>query len=242
MMFKICSLWVAFLLCTTTVVSVTMPYHANHIFCRVAVSLSLELATLAALAVKWHVGMGVGIIAVAMCASCHAIAILSNVSFCNIERARFATELALRYASDDAARILTDLFPQHIVQRLVAGEAVEPTVSEGTVVLFCDLAGFTKMASTESASGIMRAMNDVYSAFDHLVEEATLPDGVIWKVETVSVAGLLVDTLFGRHHMLFISGWRRVHRCRGGLTSRFPPSARRSGVRISYCRFTSKPP
>ena len=44
------------------------------------------------------------------------------------------------------------------------------------------------MASDMAPAAVMDAMDAVYTAFDALVEEATQPDGELWKVETVSGA------------------------------------------------------
>jgi hypothetical protein len=100
-------------------------------------------------------------------------------------RADFALQLAISSAFEDARKLLVDLFPPHIVRALIAGEDVPHVVSDGSVILYCDLAGFTRMSSGMAPLAVLHAMNAVYTAFDALVEEAAGPGGDLWKVETV---------------------------------------------------------
>jgi ketosteroid isomerase-like protein len=44
---------------------------------------------------------------------------------------------------------------------------------------------FTFAGSGMSATEVMQVMDTVYSAFDALVEDASAPDGDLWKVDTV---------------------------------------------------------
>lgn len=86
--------------------------------------------------------------------------------------------------------LLLNILPEHIVQRLKAGEyPIADRIPEVTV-LFADIVASTKLADRLSPNDLVRVLDGLFSAFDSIVEEHDLE-----KIKTagdayVAVAGL----------------------------------------------------
>lgn len=87
--------------------------------------------------------------------------------------------------------------PPRVVKKLQRGETVVQKCEVATV-FFSDVVGFTELSSQLSPIDVMDMLNEMYSAFDLLVEKHKL-----YKVETVGgaymvVAGVPDNTIGGR--------------------------------------------
>ena len=102
----------------------------------------------------------------ALLLACHAVTLWAGAQVEKHERASFSVQRALEAAVRERQKLLEDLFPPAVVKALVAGEPVRPLVTDGAVVLYCDLVGFTRMCSGLDPLQIMRAMNEVYTVFE----------------------------------------------------------------------------
>lgn len=98
--------------------------------------------------------------------TCHWVSFWVSARTERSERDAFSIQRALETAVRERRALLEDLFPPAVVRALVTGEPVRPLVTEGAVVLYCDLVGFTRMCSALEPLEIMRAMNEVYSVFE----------------------------------------------------------------------------
>lgn len=98
-----------------------------------------------------------------------------------------ATLARLREEQMRADMLLHNIFPASVVRRLGAGEKIIADHFTDVAVLFCDLVGFTQLASTLSPIATLKMLNDIFSGFDALAEK----NGVE-KIKTVGDAYLLV--------------------------------------------------
>ena len=79
--------------------------------------------------------------------------------------------------------MLEDIFPHSIVVRLKSGEVEIADNIEDASVLFCDIVGFSSMATTMSAGQVAVILNKLFSGYDGL----TLSSGVE-KIKTIGDA------------------------------------------------------
>ena len=98
--------------------------------------------------------------------------------------------------SKERQRLLYKMMPPKVVKQLQRGKTVVQKCDVATV-FFSDVVGFTKLSSELSPIDVMDMLNEMYSAFDLLVEKHNL-----YKVETVGdaymvVAGVPDDAMMG---------------------------------------------
>ena len=79
--------------------------------------------------------------------------------------------------------MLADIFPPSVVRRLKRGESDIADNIEDASVLFCDIVGFSSMATTMSAAQVAVILNKIFSGFDCL----TTSSGVE-KIKTIGDA------------------------------------------------------
>ena len=162
-----CSFWGAFLLILTDVSQLTVHLDARHTLARVACAVLVDVLWVAMQSARYlHIPGDIAVLVFVLLLCTHAVSLCASAGAEQDERNAYAITRALETALRERHQLLEDLFPPAVVSALVAGEAVPPLVTEGAVVLFCDLVGFTRMCSGMSPLEIMRAMNDVYSAFE----------------------------------------------------------------------------
>jgi adenylate cyclase len=89
-------------------------------------------------------------------------------------------------------RLLLNVLPQRIIDRLAAGEALIADGHEDVTVLFSDVVGFTTISSDLTPAALVEELNVLFSAFDAICE-ATGVD----KIKTVGDAYLAVGGLDG---------------------------------------------
>ena len=94
------------------------------------------------------------------------------------ERARLAAE---------NERLLLNILPEPIAQRLRGGEAIIADRFEDVTLMFADIVDFTRMSSRMSPSELVAVLNEVFTVFDGLVTEHGLE-----KVKTIGDSYMVV--------------------------------------------------
>jgi adenylate cyclase len=89
-------------------------------------------------------------------------------------------------------RLLLNILPADIAERLKAGEEVIADSNPDVTVLFADLVGFTPLAERLGPEAVVRLLNDVFSAFD----EISAVTGVE-KIKTIGDEYMVVAGLDG---------------------------------------------
>ena len=97
-------------------------------------------------------------------------------------------EMNLRKQRQQSERLLLNILPQMIAQRLKQSPGlVADDFSEATV-LFADIVGFTEWASQISVSELVQVLNNIFSDFDLLAEELEVE-----KIKTIGDAYMAVS-------------------------------------------------
>ncbi|NNM00629.1 MAG: response regulator, partial [Gammaproteobacteria bacterium] len=91
----------------------------------------------------------------------------------------------LAAARRESDRLLRNILPEPVANRLKRGESVADHFDEATV-LFADLVDFTRLASSLEVGEVLRQLNEVFGHFDHLVEARGLE-----KIKTIGDAYML---------------------------------------------------
>ena len=87
-------------------------------------------------------------------------------------------------------RLLLNILPAPIAQRLRNGEPLIADRFDDVTLLFADVVEFTRLSSTLSPSELVSVLNEVFSAFDELVDRYDLE-----KVKTIGDAYMVVGGL-----------------------------------------------
>ncbi|MBI4322381.1 MAG: response regulator [Chloroflexi bacterium] len=96
----------------------------------------------------------------------------------------------LRLEREKSERLLLNVLPQPIAERLKRGEApIADSFAEATV-LFADLVGFTQISSVTPPKELVAVLNHIFSALDHLGERHGLE-----KIKTIGDAYMAVAGL-----------------------------------------------
>jgi len=96
----------------------------------------------------------------------------------------------LRAEREKSERLLLNILPKSIADRLKQGES---TIADGfpdATVLFADLADFTRLSSQVPAAELVRMLNEIFSKFDWLAELHHLE-----KIKTIGDAYMVVGGL-----------------------------------------------
>ena len=84
-------------------------------------------------------------------------------------------------------RLLLNVLPQPIAERLKTGESLIVDRFDNVTVLFADLVGFTTHASKHTPEEVVRMLNELFSLFDKLAEQHGLE-----KIKTIGDAYMVV--------------------------------------------------
>ena len=101
----------------------------------------------------------------------------------------------IRELEDERAksrRLLLNVLPARIADRLTAGEARIADRHEDVTVLFSDFVSFTTIAGERSPSVLVEELNELFRAFDAICDETEIE-----KIKTVGDAYLAVGGLSG---------------------------------------------
>lgn len=104
------------------------------------------------------------------------------------ERERYAA--ALDIERERSERLLLNVLPEPIAERLKSGESPIADGAAEVGVLFADIAGFTPMAEAMSPDDVVRLLNDIFSVFDDLTRRFGLE-----KIKTIGDAYMVASGL-----------------------------------------------
>lgn len=96
----------------------------------------------------------------------------------------------LQIEQDKSEKLLLNILPKPIADRLKRGERVIADSFPEVTVLFSDLVGFTQLSAGVSASQLVEKLNEIFLAFDILTELHGLE-----KIKTIGDAYMLVGGL-----------------------------------------------
>jgi class 3 adenylate cyclase len=113
-----------------------------------------------------------------------------DFGFVNLYGTDVTAARELERAHRENERLLLNILPAPIADRLRSGEATIADGFEETTVLFADVVGFTELSSRLPPRHIVEILNEVFSAFDELVETHRLE-----KIKTIGDAYMVVGGL-----------------------------------------------
>ena len=113
--------------------------------------------------------------------------------FINVYGTDITADNELRRLHRENQRLLLNILPAAIADRLRGGETLIADRFDDVTLLFADIVGFTAMSSAMSPHELVSVLNEVFTVFDDLVEQHQLE-----KVKTIGdaymVIGGLLDT------------------------------------------------
>jgi class 3 adenylate cyclase len=147
-----------------------------------------------------------------------------------INRRAFQLEQLLETEKNRSEKLLLNILPADIAERLKAGEEPLADRCDSVTVLFADLVGFTELSRKLRAGDVVDLLNDLFSRFDSLVERhgaekiKTIGDAYMaaagrsgsGRYHVASIADLALDMReafgeFCRHHGLALKLRIGVH-------------------------------
>jgi len=111
----------------------------------------------------------------------------------NLERKNQELELKDRMQSElmDSNKLLHALLPEGAIMKLKKGDNFIANSFEEISILYTDLVDFTKMSAEVTALQLMQFLNELYSAFDSIIQKYRL-----YKVETIGDAYSIIGGAF----------------------------------------------
>ncbi len=119
--------------------------------------------------------------------------VLTRGIFRNVTQ-RVAVEEAQRHQQEQTERLLLNILPEAIFNRLKQEPGTIAEHFTDVSVLFADIVGFTEIASQISAIQLVKILNQIFSMFDRLTEQYSLE-----KIKTIGDAYMVVGGLPVRH-------------------------------------------
>ncbi len=104
--------------------------------------------------------------------------------------ARIAAEKALQHQQEQTERLLLNILPASIANRLKKEPGTIAEHFDDVTVLFADIVGFTQIAASVSAKTLVNLLNQIFSVFDRLSLKYGLE-----KIKTIGDAYMLVGGL-----------------------------------------------
>jgi adenylate cyclase len=99
-------------------------------------------------------------------------------------------EAELRAQKESTDRLLLNILPVPIAQRLKQQEGIIADSFGDVSVLFADLVGFTSLSATQESTELVSLLNQIFSSFDDLTEKYNLE-----KIKTIGDAYMVVGGL-----------------------------------------------
>lgn len=109
------------------------------------------------------------------------------------KRLRDQEQAYLKKLADEqekSERLLLNILPKPIAERLKRGESTIADSFADVTVMFADLVGFTKLSAHLSPAELVELLNEIFSAFDSLAEQYRLE-----KIKTIGDAYMVVGGL-----------------------------------------------
>jgi len=107
--------------------------------------------------------------------------------FINVYGTDVTAVRALEVAHRENTRLLLNILPEPIADRLRSGESLIADRHDDVSLLFADIVGFTGLSSRMDPAELVTILNDVFSVFDGLVDASGLE-----KVKTIGDAYMIV--------------------------------------------------
>ena len=98
----------------------------------------------------------------------------------------FLAQLQVERAKSE--RLLLNVLPKAIAERLKAGQRTIVDSFIDSTVLFADIVGFTRIAAKQSPHRTVQLLNEIFSSFDRIAEQLDLE-----KIKTIGDAYMLVS-------------------------------------------------
>lgn len=96
----------------------------------------------------------------------------------------------LAHEQEKSERLLLNILPKAIAERLKRGESTIADSFADVTVMFADLVGFTKLSTHLSPAELVELLNEIFSAFDELADRYGLE-----KIKTIGDAYMVVGGL-----------------------------------------------
>ena len=103
------------------------------------------------------------------------------------EKALHAYSEKLEAAEKETWRLLLNVLPESIASKLKSSTGIIADSYSNVSVLFADIVNFTELSSQQTPEGLVNFLNDLFSAFDALVEHHALE-----KIKTIGDAYMVV--------------------------------------------------
>ncbi len=110
--------------------------------------------------------------------------------FINVYGTDITADNELRHLHRENQRLLLNILPEAIADRLRGGETLIADRFDDVTLLFADIVGFTAMSSAMSPHELVSVLNEVFTVFDELVEQHDLE-----KVKTIGDAYMVIGGL-----------------------------------------------
>ncbi|HEX2862749.1 MAG TPA: adenylate/guanylate cyclase domain-containing protein [Lacunisphaera sp.] len=94
----------------------------------------------------------------------------------------------LQVERSKSERLLLNVLPKAIAERLKAGQRTIVDSFIDSTVLFADIVGFTRISARQSPQRTVQLLNDIFSSFDRIAEQLELE-----KIKTIGDAYMLVS-------------------------------------------------
>ncbi|MCA1994489.1 MAG: response regulator [Coleofasciculus sp. S288] len=103
---------------------------------------------------------------------------------------RKRAEEALRVEQEKSERLLLNILPQPIAERLKQGQRAIAEYFDDVTILFADIVGFTPLSTRLEPIELVNLLNQIFSEFDQLAEDYGLE-----KIKTIGDAYMVVGGL-----------------------------------------------
>jgi class 3 adenylate cyclase len=134
--------------------------------------------------------VGTGIETMLLVTSAILTVLMLGVVGLYFKRVADTAESELLVANERSERLLLNVLPEVIADRLKAGEVVIADRAEGVTILFADLVGSTPLAEHLTPDQMVEVLNEIFTPFDDLADDLGLE-----KIKTIGDAYMVVGGL-----------------------------------------------